>query len=215
MVDELVPPYIFDMCAPLIEQRRDLTLGFIHVSVKEYMVFLNTQTPFTNYCFSYLQTPQSRILVTEDKVLREHCIAVVTCLLSGLEIFQPYYDGSGRSLRVLKGLYGFFVYANEYWVDYILSIVKSHGALSQPPLLSSVVNDLSVKLDRLGKSSSSFENGEEPTQSENGLGLLKEYKGLYENAKAALEARSRKSLQDEIGNGGMRTCLFYTCCFLT
>jgi hypothetical protein len=49
MVDELVPSYIFDMCAPLIEERRDLTLAFIHVSVKEYVVFLNTQTLFANY----------------------------------------------------------------------------------------------------------------------------------------------------------------------
>ena len=39
-VDELVPSYIFDMCAPLIEQRRDSSFAFIHVSVKEYIVFL-------------------------------------------------------------------------------------------------------------------------------------------------------------------------------
>jgi hypothetical protein len=142
--------------------------------------------------------------------MREHGIAVVTCLLSGLEIFQSYYDSSVRSLRVLKGLYGFFVYANEYWVDYILSIVRSHGTLSQPPLLSLVVNDLSVKLDSLGESSSSLENVEDFMQPENGLGLLKSYKGLYENARAVLKARSRKSLGNEIGNGGMCTCLFYT-----
>ena len=41
-VDELVPSYIFDMCAPLIEQHRDSSFTFIHVSVKEYMVFLTT-----------------------------------------------------------------------------------------------------------------------------------------------------------------------------
>jgi hypothetical protein len=34
-VDELVPSYIFDLCAPLIEERRDKSLSFIHVSVKE------------------------------------------------------------------------------------------------------------------------------------------------------------------------------------
>jgi hypothetical protein len=38
MVDELVPSYIFDMCAPLIEQRRDSSFAFIHVSVKEYVM---------------------------------------------------------------------------------------------------------------------------------------------------------------------------------
>ncbi len=35
-VDEPIPPYIFEMGAPLIEQLRDSTFSFIHVSVKEY-----------------------------------------------------------------------------------------------------------------------------------------------------------------------------------
>ena len=34
-VAEIVPSYLFDMCAPLIEERRDSTFSFIHVSVKE------------------------------------------------------------------------------------------------------------------------------------------------------------------------------------
>lgn len=35
-VDRLVPQYVLDICSPLIEERRDTTLAFIHVSVKEY-----------------------------------------------------------------------------------------------------------------------------------------------------------------------------------
>jgi len=34
-IDRLVPPYILDICGPLMEERRDATLAFIHVSVKE------------------------------------------------------------------------------------------------------------------------------------------------------------------------------------
>jgi hypothetical protein len=34
-VRELVPNYLFDMCAPLIEERGDSTFAFIHISVKE------------------------------------------------------------------------------------------------------------------------------------------------------------------------------------
>jgi hypothetical protein len=34
-VDRLVPPYILEICGPLMEERRDTTLAFIHVSVKE------------------------------------------------------------------------------------------------------------------------------------------------------------------------------------
>lgn len=43
--NELAPPYVFDMCAPLIEERRDSTFVFIHVSVKEYEFSL--YPPFT------------------------------------------------------------------------------------------------------------------------------------------------------------------------
>jgi hypothetical protein len=34
-VTNLPPKYILDVCGPLIEERRDSTLAFIHVSVKE------------------------------------------------------------------------------------------------------------------------------------------------------------------------------------
>ena len=32
---ELAPQYVFNMCSPLVEERRDTTFAFIHVSVKE------------------------------------------------------------------------------------------------------------------------------------------------------------------------------------
>lgn len=34
-VAHLAPQYILDICAPLIDERHDTTLTFIHVSVKE------------------------------------------------------------------------------------------------------------------------------------------------------------------------------------
>jgi uncharacterized protein YutE (UPF0331/DUF86 family) len=34
-VAHLAPQYVLDICAPLIDERRDTTLAFIHVSVKE------------------------------------------------------------------------------------------------------------------------------------------------------------------------------------
>jgi len=34
-VSEVVPAYLFSICAPLIEERKDSTFAFIHVSVKE------------------------------------------------------------------------------------------------------------------------------------------------------------------------------------
>ncbi|KAE9369182.1 NACHT domain protein [Stipitochalara longipes BDJ] len=153
-----------------------------------------------SYIFDiYLLTPQSKLLIAEDKVMREHCIACVTCLLSGLKVFQPYYPHSARYLRVLKGLHGFHVYANEYWVDYILSIVTSPDTLNQPDLLSLVVNDLSKNLENIGESFNAFDKKDDSTPSENGLGYLKMHKGLYASAIATLELRSKKGFGDEFG----------------
>jgi hypothetical protein len=36
-IENLAPQYILDICGPLIEERSDSTLSFIHVSVKEYV----------------------------------------------------------------------------------------------------------------------------------------------------------------------------------
>lgn len=143
-------------------------------------------------------------------MIREHSIASITCLLSGLKVFQPDYSHFDRSLRVLKGLHGFHIYATEYWVDYILSIVTSPNALSQSDLLPSVLNDLSKNLERLGESFNAFDDKDNSTLSENGLDLLKAHKGLHASAIAALEARSRKALVDELEDEGMCARLFCT-----
>lgn len=37
-VKQLVPQYLFDMCSPLIEERRDSTFTFTHVSAKEWVM---------------------------------------------------------------------------------------------------------------------------------------------------------------------------------
>jgi hypothetical protein len=175
--------------------------------LKSTVVFL-TRNKLANYCFSYLQTPQSKLLLTEDKVIREHVIACLTCLLSGLKVFQPEYPHLDRSRRVLKGLHGFHVYASEYWVGYILSVLASHDGLSQPERLSSIIHDLSKILDNLGESCNALDNKDNSTPSEKSLDLLKVHKGLYANALAALAARPRKGFGDESEEGGISACLF-------
>jgi hypothetical protein len=51
MIEELVPSYVFEMCAPLVEERKDHTLSFVHVSVKEY-----TFTGFSHKCSKLMRT---------------------------------------------------------------------------------------------------------------------------------------------------------------
>jgi len=75
-------------------------------------------------CLSYtrfLQSSESNIRLDEDNTTHDQGLAVVSCLLSGLEVFSPAYPDNPRSLRVLRGLHGLHVYAHDYWVEYLLS----------------------------------------------------------------------------------------------
>ena len=61
-VSELPPPYIFEVCAPLVEERSDSSFAFIHVSVKEYvdlpfvLLLLRLLLPPPSICFKLLCT---------------------------------------------------------------------------------------------------------------------------------------------------------------
>ncbi|KAH6983392.1 hypothetical protein BKA56DRAFT_583622 [Ilyonectria sp. MPI-CAGE-AT-0026] len=131
-VDELAPNYLFDMCAPLIEERSDSTFGFIHASVKEF-----------------LQSPESNTILDEFSAVREQGLAIASCLLSGLQVFQPTYPEQARSLRVLRGFHGMHVYASEYWVEYLLYIAASRNGLDTSTRFFIRSHELSIALNSL------------------------------------------------------------------
>ncbi|KKO99583.1 hypothetical protein THAR02_08317 [Trichoderma harzianum] len=106
-VDELVPAYILDRCEPLIQKQADSSYSFVHVSVRDF-----------------LQSSDTTLLITENDSQRRHGLATVRCLLSGQQIFAPLYSDSERTLRVLRGLHGFHMYATEFWVDYLLASLE-------------------------------------------------------------------------------------------
>jgi hypothetical protein len=99
-------------------------------------------------------------------------------------------------------MHGFQVYATEYWVDYILSTFASNDAFGRSEILSSAVKDLCRRLDCLFESDHALINKNDAMPSEKGLDLLKEHPGLYASARAALEARSRRGLEEEIEKDG-------------
>ncbi|KAF4985602.1 hypothetical protein FDECE_16439 [Fusarium decemcellulare] len=104
-VDELPPPYLFDMCKPLVEERSDSTFAFIHV---------------------YLQSPDSIMVLDRADVLRHHGLTIATCLLSSLQVYVPTCLSHTRLSRTLNGIHGFHNYAAEHWADCLLSIVKDY-----------------------------------------------------------------------------------------
>ncbi|KAL7801430.1 hypothetical protein V8C43DRAFT_312589 [Trichoderma afarasin] len=107
VVDELVPAYILNRCEPLIQKQADSSYSFVHVSVRDF-----------------LQSSDTTLLITEHESQMRHGLATVRCLLSGQQIFAPLYPDSERTLRVLRGLHGFHMYATEFWADHLLTSLE-------------------------------------------------------------------------------------------
>lgn len=178
-ISRLAPQYVLDICSPFIEERRDTTLTFIHVSVKEF-----------------LETSSSDVVLNEQDALREHGLASVTCLLSGLELFGRTINESTRFLRLIKGVHGFHVYATEFWTEYLLDASAATGGLDVSSSLFNVAYQLAMKLEEL----------EEPTMPilatdsavDQRLQSLRQHEVLHRHVESALKARSRKRLESEM-----------------
>ncbi|RFU25501.1 hypothetical protein B7463_g10833, partial [Scytalidium lignicola] len=180
-VSNLAPQYIIDVCGALLEERRDTTLSFIHVSVKDF-----------------LQSPSSNLKVMEDQSLIEHGKATVTCLLSGLDIFALSPTNQNRHIRVLKGLHGFHVYATEYWTEYLLSHASNLGCRDDTLDLFVLAEDLAQKLDKMFKSASADESRSDGTPLDNRLNLLSLHPLLQKQIRIACKARSLNRLESEL-----------------
>lgn len=171
----LAPQHILDKCIPLLSERRDTTLTFIHGSVKEF-----------------LQASTSNLTIKQEDVLHEHGMAVVSCLISGLEVFCDTYDDSARGLRLVKGIHAFHVYATEFWVDYLLASAAS-GGLQPSSRLYLLVEQLTERLDnRLPKLSNEAVLG---TESDRRLDLLQSHGSLCNHVARAIKARSKEHLE--------------------
>ncbi|KAK6537155.1 hypothetical protein TWF694_011352 [Orbilia ellipsospora] len=173
-IEAIAPQFVFDMCAPVIEKRSDSTLAFIHGSVKEY-----------------LQSADCPVSITKEIAIREQCVSSLTCLLSGLHVFDPAYSDSSRRQRVLRGVFGFYAYANSYWVDLTLEFVRFFGHLNSHTSLATIAWNVSSKLEGVytapGDTFDEIDNKEY-------FYLWENYRGLYLGAKAVLAARSGKNL---------------------
>lgn len=173
-VKKLAPSYILDdTCSPVLFQRHDTTLTFIHVTVKDY-----------------LQTDASPILITETDAMHCHSMTATACLLSGLQVFASDYDHQTKLLRLVKGLHGLHVYATEYWTEYLLSVVTGD---STPP---STVVELAARLANTLELHCASEGTIEmqDTRLEN----LSSHPILLKHVSWALHARSQKRLDQEI-----------------
>ncbi|KAF7522528.1 hypothetical protein G7054_g12117 [Neopestalotiopsis clavispora] len=143
-VKNAAPQFMLDICAPLIEERPDSRLGFIHVSVKEF-----------------LQSPSSNLLLTRGDCLLQHGIATVTCLIAGTEAFANELAHETVLVGMIKGLHGFHIYSKEYWTEYLLSLIppeKEPGSLSST--LFNMAYELAHRLSQLSTNADKNSHGE-------------------------------------------------------
>lgn len=147
----------------------------------------------------FLQFFSDNLVIRESEALVEHGIATVTCLLSGLDIFDKSFPEEVRNRRVVKGFHSFHSYATEYWTSYILSHTDN-GCVSPNSMLIQLSMRLAERLESatdLTAEESRSNMSNEPIFS-NQLALFLEYPVLHKQLEKSLKARSIKQLETEL-----------------
>lgn len=160
-VTQIAPLYILDTITALVEERSDTALGFIHVSVKEYVKTLCSSTRCTNNHHvprqiltsfhtnfnSFLQNPKSPIVLNKMVSMQEHGVATITCLLASSQLLHAGHTDYYQFQRLVEGTHGLHVYATEYWADYLLSHAASFtNRHANGEVASSAMIDLALRL---------------------------------------------------------------------
>ncbi|KAI0600377.1 hypothetical protein F4775DRAFT_61536 [Biscogniauxia sp. FL1348] len=180
---ELPPQYIFGMCVPLVEERRDSTFAFIHVSVKDF-----------------LQSSESNVVLDEETALYDQGLATVTCLLSGFQVFARSFPQQSRFLRVVHSLHAFHIYATEYWLEHLLSNASSAKGMDMNSKFFLLSCELSKALKELAMAPANRKDEHASPKLDNRLHNLPYDSDLYEVARTLLLERQSKSLMPEPDN---------------
>ncbi|KAI0867564.1 hypothetical protein GGS24DRAFT_515180 [Hypoxylon argillaceum] len=172
----LVPRYVLDVCGPLVEERPDTSLTFIHLSVKEF-----------------LQSSKNNFRITYEEAVIEHCISTITCLLFGFEHLVNQGRQAG-ALGMIKGFHGLHVYATEFWTENLLNCA-SLGKLNSSEALLELANALVNKLEKYSSSVPEENTLLDNVSLDIRLAYLEQYPLLAKHVGASLKSRSLKRLE--------------------
>ncbi|KAJ3569742.1 hypothetical protein NPX13_g5979 [Xylaria arbuscula] len=178
-ITNLVPSYVLDVCGPLVEERPDTTLAFIHVSVKEF-----------------LQSATSIFRITREETVVGMCVSTITCLLSG---FRYLFDDTKQAgaVRIVKGIHGLHVYATEFWTEHLLNCA-SVGGLNDSECLIELANTLANKLEKYTNVFTEERPVLDDGSKDQRLEALKEHPLISKQVEASLRARCLKRLEYKI-----------------
>ncbi|CCC06355.1 hypothetical protein SMACR_12714 [Sordaria macrospora] len=177
-VEEPVPRYIFDLGAPLLEEHPDTAFSFVHISVKEY-----------------LQTPGCILFLDQLAATCEHATATITCLISGLWVFSGNLADDTRINLIVKGLYGLHIYANHFWLEYLLDAVSTASRLVKGSPLYRAAQELANTLSVQSGIQTYPTPGthESTTSRDTRLQFLEEHKAIYVMVRKELGERTNHS----------------------
>ena len=132
--------------------------------------------------------------------MMEHTSTTLTYLLSALKVFGPAYSQQARHERLVKGFHGFHLYADRYWVEYLLFLGESphleSGSL--PARFWALISQLSEVLGPLSSFSAEPKDDGEFVPRIDGLQFLKSWRGLHREATSVLKDQSLRSIKDGI-----------------
>lgn len=127
-------------------------------------------------------------------------MATVTCLLSGVRLFDEASEDRYRS--TVKGTHALQVYASVYWVDYLLCIFQSPVDVHETSKLHTLLDLLCTELDRFCTDQDQTDDSEELAP-ESQLACLERYEKIHKVVKQTIHARSLRNLEERLrlGNG--------------
>lgn len=136
-------------------------------------------------------------MINEHTAVQQHGIATITCLLSGLRIFNEAPAEQRALIRLVKGVHGLHVYATEFWTEYLLLDAEAlHGSERSSPLLETACQ-LAGLLENSGAALPREGTGDADEADER-IQLIRQHEVLYRHVRAAIKARSRKTLELEL-----------------
>ncbi|KAI9667637.1 MAG: hypothetical protein M1821_000454 [Bathelium mastoideum] len=107
-------PQILEICKPLVEERPDGSVTFVHFSVQEFLTKMSDP-----------------IVVREIDANYDISFACITVLIMGLNLIHPKTTEENRLLQVGSGIYGLIPYAIEHWISHLLLLASSGAVLEQ------------------------------------------------------------------------------------
>ncbi|KAL9065694.1 MAG: hypothetical protein Q9157_007389 [Trypethelium eluteriae] len=105
---------LLEICKPLIEERSDGSVTFVHFSVQEFLMKSATSVFF--------------------RPLESHCdisFACMATLSSGLDLVDPESTEQSRLRRIVSGVHGLIPYAIENWIEHLFLYASTGGAFEQ------------------------------------------------------------------------------------